>query len=210
MTWVQLTEQEAKMQQGWKEGHILGIHIFHLLALFKCIATLGELVSIINTSTSAPALTIVAVAFLIYSWRKKQPMSLIVAMVIPPLVAFLNIIIYVPEYTEVLLVPTTFSTLLWFLIGWLYAVLSSAYRLNYKYELKVKQSSQKPVIVSSQSTPVLNPVSNINTEEQSSLQIENKSDKESTREVISTPQVLMVVTIVLVIALYILFMQAKR
>lgn len=208
MTWVQLTEQEAKMQQGWKDGHTFGMHIFHLFAVLKCFGTLGELMTLGTAPSYSPAITMAAIGLLIYSWIKKQPTSLMFVMPVPPAAAIVSVILFAPQYFETLLITTALSSLVWFLFGWLYAVLSSAYRLNYKYEVKIKKDTQSPIVSNTQHTATKPVVQSPETEVTQLPQV-GEVNKESTQEVVSTPQVLMVITVILAIAVYILFMQAK-
>lgn len=149
MTWVQLTEQEAKMQQGWKDGHLWTIRIIHLFTFLWCIikfpyATrlgvelpllsqinivllllcLGYLIKVIRSKNKSIITTFIAMPILITVYTS------IVLMVVAPL-----------SDVAISLLLSSIPLLFWSIILFLYSRISKAYRLNYLHQIKVKNKT---------------------------------------------------------------------
>lgn len=145
MTWVQLTEQEAKMQQGWKEGHLWSIRVMYLFVFLWCIikfaypVQLGvelRLLSQINI-----VLFLLCLGYLIKVIRSKNK-GIITAFIVIPAVITIYTAIVMRTVAPLGVVATSLTMssiplLLWGIIMLLYSRFNKSYRLNYLHQIKI-------------------------------------------------------------------------
>lgn len=169
--------------------HTAGIYIILVLIV------LGQLPAIALASLGLPAFAIVmlvgSVGYTVYVLRQSDTRIKTALSLFPVFTAGLGLLSSLAGSQASIfhwLILGGMGSLFWFIVISIYTAKSKAYQQRYKpVEHETVMGQNKPDDTVSNTTiqattPVLNPVSNINTEEQSSLQIENKSDKENNQE----------------------------